>query len=86
MRAGSQPSIILKQLRDKRTVSKLIALHAGIGNIHEVIRRLRSYGHVIATSSDFDARGREFTKYVLVHDADSFDDHYRRTNRPRFAA
>lgn len=68
MRTGSQTSIILAQLRAKRTVSKLTALHAGIGNIHEVIRRLRNAGHVIATSTDVDARGRPFTKYVMVRE------------------
>lgn len=64
----SQTTMILNQLLQGRTVSKLTAVHAGIGNIHEVIRRLRQRGHVIATVTDHDALRRPFTKYVLVND------------------
>jgi hypothetical protein len=62
----SQQNTILKQLVQGHTVSKLIAQHLNIGNIYDVIMKLRRAGHSIATVSARDAYGRPYTKWQLT--------------------
>lgn len=63
-----QTTTVLKMLANGRTVSTLTAVHLGIGNIRDVIRRLRLQGWYINTVTDTDGNGRKFTKYELVDD------------------
>lgn len=65
MHKVTQKVTVLSLLSDGRTVSKLVALHIGIGNLNEVIRRLRGDGWRIDTITDYDARERPFTRYLL---------------------
>jgi len=58
--------IILNELEDGRTVSNLTAVHMNIGNIQDVIMKLRRTGLLINTLTDQAALGRSFTKYKLA--------------------
>ena len=62
----TQKTLIHQELTRGRTVSALTAVHFGIGNLREVIRRLRRDGVDIRTDTDIDARGFNFTKYELA--------------------
>ena len=62
----TQKNTVLKLLADSRTVSKLIAVHLNIGNLMEVIRRLRNDGWWIVTRTDMDGNGNEFARYELI--------------------
>jgi len=61
-----QTDIILAELRAKRTVSNLTAVHMNIGNIKDVIFKLRNEGVEIDTVTDTDALGRSFTRWELM--------------------
>lgn len=61
----SQTAIVLRELQRGRNVSKLMAVHHGIGNIADVVMKLRKRGFNILTVTDVDALGRPYTKYVL---------------------
>lgn len=66
MRTTSHKATVLSMLHAGRTVSMLTATHLNIGNLREVIRRLRKDGYDIRTSFDFDGNGRRFCTYRLV--------------------
>jgi len=62
----TQKKLVYRDLVRKRTVSALTAALYGIGNLREVIRRLRKDGVAIKTRTDYDARGVPFTRYELA--------------------
>ena len=64
----TQEKMVLKMLGEGRTVSKLTAVHLNIGNVNEVIRRLRMNGWWICTRTDLDGQGRTFSHYELHDD------------------
>lgn len=61
----SQPDLVLDMLRKGVTVTKLTAVHNGIGNINDVIMRLRRRGYNIINVVGKDLNGDTYTKYVL---------------------
>lgn len=63
---SSQKNRVLKMLADGRTVSKLTTITMGIGNLNDVIMKLRRDGHSIATVTDRDGNGQQFTKYEIA--------------------
>ena len=75
---------ILAALADGVTVTKLTALHQGIGNIADVIMRLRDMGWRIYTRYGYDINGKQYAKYVMepLHR----DAARMRANLPRRAA
>lgn len=64
----TQADRVLRDLTRGVTVTKLTALHNGIGNIHDVIMRLRRRGHPIVTSEGTDHYGNVYARYVLNPD------------------
>lgn len=66
MKNLTQCDMILDELRDGSTVTKLTAIHNGIGNIHEVVRQLRKRGHNIKTVYANDLHGKRYSKYKLA--------------------
>lgn len=63
--ASDQQEKILRALGEGSCVSKLTALHQRIGNVADVIMRLRRYGWDIHTVEDLDMNGEAYTKYSL---------------------
>jgi len=69
----SQTDFVLKQLLAGRTVTRLTAMHLGIAQINEIIRRGRERLECtpldIETRQKRDGFGRRYAEYVLVwHD------------------
>ena len=60
-----QQALILKSLAKGGTVTKLTAVHQKIGNINDVIMRLRRRGWDIQTVTSTDINGEPYTKYEL---------------------
>lgn len=63
---GTQQATILDLLIDGTTVSKLTVLPLRIGNLMDVIHRLRLRGWDIATVNTHDAFDQSYTKYELA--------------------
>lgn len=57
---------ILSALAHGKTVTKLTALHQRVGNIHDVIMKLRRLGWDIETVSGRDVNNDSYTKYRLA--------------------
>jgi len=66
----SQTDFVLKQLIAGRTVTRLTAMHLGIAQINEIIRRARERLECtpldIETRQKRDGFGRRYAEYVLV--------------------
>ena len=65
MTLSTQEHKVLRALGQGATVSKLTAVHQRIGNVNDVIMRLRRKGWPIETVKGRDINGERFTKYVL---------------------
>lgn len=59
----TQTEIIAKMLAEGRTVTKLTTLPLGIGNLNDVIMKLRRSGMGINTVIREDVTGRTFCAY-----------------------
>jgi len=64
-KVSGQQATILKALSEGLTVTKLTAVHQRIGNINDVIMRLRRRGWDIQTVSKKDINGEPYAKYEL---------------------
>ncbi len=62
----TQEAKVLSALLAGATVTKLTAYHQGIGNIHDVIMRLRRKGFGISTVYNRDLNDNKYCKYVLL--------------------
>lgn len=62
----TQKEMILHMLEEGRTVTKLTTLPLGIGNLADVVLRLRSDGHAVETVKRTDIIGRPFAGYELA--------------------
>ena len=62
----TQKEMILHMLTEGRTVTKLTTLPLGIGNLADVVLRLRHDGHTIDTVKRTDITGRPFAGYELA--------------------
>jgi hypothetical protein len=56
--------MVRKVLDNHGSITKLEAMHLNVGNIYDVIMRLRNKGMLIETVSKVDERGRKYTKWV----------------------
>jgi hypothetical protein len=56
--------MVRKILDTHGSITKLEAMHLNVGNIYDVIMRLRRKGMFIETVSCKDERGRKYTKWV----------------------
>lgn len=63
---------VLKALGEGHSVTKLTAFHQGIGNVHDVIMRLRRMGWQIATHYAKDMNGKEYVTYKLNEEQKQF--------------
>ena len=61
----TQTAVILDLLQSGRTVTKLTVLPLFIGNLHDVILRLRRAGHDILTVTQRDPLGNRYVQYKL---------------------
>ena len=59
---------VLKALGEGHSVTKLTAIHQRIGNIHDVIMKLRNMGWAIETLTKQDINGDDYTAYVMRWD------------------
>lgn len=60
----SQAHMVRKILDTRGSISKLEASHLNIGNINDVIMRLRNTGMFIETVTKVDPVGRKYTRWV----------------------
>lgn len=64
-KAGTQQATILSLLMQGSTVTKLTVIPLRIGNLMDVIFRLRNRGFNIETVETTDTFNQPYTKYVL---------------------
>lgn len=65
--AVNQMNLVRKILDTRGSISKLEASHLNIGNINDVIMRLRNTGMLIETQRKKDPVGRKYTRWVKVY-------------------
>ena len=58
---------VLHMLQQGSTVTKLTVLPLRVGNLGDIIMRLRNRGHDIRTRTSADEDGHPYTKYELAH-------------------
>lgn len=63
---NTQAGRVLADLKRGATVSKLTSVHNGIGNVHDVIMRLRRMGWPVETVFGTDHHGNVYSKYELA--------------------
>ena len=63
----SQLGLVRKVMDTNGSISKLEASHLNIGNINDVIMRLRKTGMLIETQRKVDPMGRKYTRWVKVY-------------------
>ena len=63
----NQMNMVRKILDTRGSISKLEASHLNIGNINDVIMRLRNTGMLIETQRKVDPVGRKYTRWVKVY-------------------
>ena len=63
----NQMNLVRKILDTVGSISKLEASHLNIGNVNDVIMRLRKAGVMIETQRKTDAMGRKYTRWVKVY-------------------
>ncbi len=63
----NQTHMVHKILDTKGSISKLEAQHLNIGNINDVIMRLRKSGMMIETQKRSDPMGRHYTRWVRLY-------------------
>ena len=61
-----QQRLVLKALAKGSAVTKLTALHQKIGNIFEVVRKIKKAGWDVRTLYSLDLNGDQYVKYELV--------------------
>ena len=65
--AINQMNLVRKILDTNGSISKLEASHLNIGNINDVIMRLRNTGMLIETQRRKDPIGRKYTRWVKLY-------------------
>ena len=65
--AINQMNLVRKILDTNGSISKLEAGHLNIGNINDVIMRLRNTGMLIETQRRKDPIGRKYTRWGKLH-------------------
>ena len=61
-----QQTFVLNTLKNHGSITKLAALHYNIGNVNDVIMRLREKGWDIRSIAKIDAMGTEYNSYEMI--------------------